>query len=436
MGNRQETPGGKYATSLALVAILFFIFGFITWLNGTLIPFLKSACELNNFQAYLVTFAFYISYFVMAIPSSFILNKTGFKKGMSLGLFTMAVGTLIFLPAAYQRNYMYFLVGLFTQGLGLSILQTATNPYVTILGPENTAAKRISIMGIANKFAGIISPIILGAVLLKNIDPINEQLKVTTDPVMRETILSELSQRIISPYIILTVSLVVLAILVLISPLPEIQDEEENPDIIRDQQKSSITMHPYLFLGAFAIFLYVGAEVIAADTIVNYGKYFNIPMDEAQFFTSLTLICMVTGYFAGIALIPKYMTQETALKICGLTGVLFTTILLFTTGYTSVIFLALLGLSHSLMWPAIWPMSLKGLGAYTKTGAALLIMGIAGGAVIPPIYGKLADSSDPQSAYVVLLPCYLFILYFANWGHMVGYKKQRYNTRRNVEKGT
>lgn len=414
---------GSYGTSLALVAILFFIFGFITWLNGTLIPFLKSACELNNFQAYLVTFAFYISYFVMAIPSSVILKKTGFKKGMSLGLFMMAVGTLIFLPAAWQRNYMYFLVGLFTQGLGLAILQTATNPYVTILGPEESAAKRISIMGIANKFAGIISPIILGAVLLRNIDPINEQLQATTDPVLRESILSELSQRIISPYIILTISLTILAVLVLISPLPELEDEEENPDIIKDHSKSSILSHPYLFLGAFAIFLYVGAEVIAADTIVNYGKFFNIPMDEAQFFTSVTLICMVTGYFVGIALIPKVMSQETALKICGLSGIMFTAALLFTKGYASVACLALLGLSHSLMWPAIWPMSLKGLGAHTKTGGALLIMGIAGGAVIPPLYGKIADISDPQSAYVILLPCYLFILYFSQWGHKVGYKK-------------
>lgn len=419
------TKNQSYATSLTLVAALFFIFGFVTWLNGTLIPFLQTACELNNFQAYLVTFAFYISYFVMAIPSSFILKKTGFKKGMSLGLFVMAIGTLIFLPAASLRNYNYFLLGLFTQGLGLSILQTATNPYVTILGPEASAAKRISIMGIANKFAGIISPIVFAAVLLKNIDPINAELAQTTDPAAREAMLQALSERIINPYIVLTSVLVVLALLTLLAPLPEIREEEENPDIIRDTPRSSIFKHPYLFLGALSIFLYVGLEVIAGDTIVNYGKFFGIPMDKAQFFTSFTLICMVVGYGLGILLIPKVISQEAALKVCAGLGVLLTTALLFTTGFTSVVCLAALGLAHSLMWPAIWPMSLKGLGQHTKTGAALLIMGIAGGAVLPPIYGKLADLSDPQSAYAVMLPCYLFILYFAVWGHLVGYNRTR-----------
>lgn len=418
----------SYLTSLLLVAALFFIFGFITWLNGTLIPFLKTACELNNFQAYLVTFAFYISYFVMAIPSSYILGRTGFKRGMSLGLAVMAVGCIIFIPAAYQRNYSIFLFGLFTQGLGLAILQTATNPYVTILGPEESAAKRISLMGISNKIAGIISPLIFAAVLLKNIDPITEKLSITTDPNERIRVLTELSQRIINPYIVLTIVLVVLALLILISPLPDLKDEEENPDVITEESKRSIFAHPYLFLGAFAIFLYVGVEVIAGDTIVNYGKYFNIPMDKAQFFTSFTLICMVVGYFLGVALIPRFISQENALKVCGFLGLILTTALLFTTGFTSVSCLAALGLAHSLMWPAIWPMSLKGLGRHTKTGAALLIMGIAGGAVLPPLYGKFADISDPQSAYAVMLPCYLFILYFANWGHKVGYSKVQRKT--------
>ena len=413
----------SYATSLFLVGCLYFIFGFVTWLNGSLIPFLQTACELTDFQAYLVTFAFYISYFVMALPSSFILNKTGFKKGMSLGLLIMAVGSLIFIPAANQRNYTYFLTGLFMQGLGLAVLQTAVNPYVTILGPEETAAKRISIMGIANKVAGISSPLILAAVLLHGIDDINAQLKTVSDTSLKTQLLNDLAQRIVNPYMIVTIVLVVLALLILISPLPNLKDEEVNPEELTKGERSSITAHPYLFLGAIAIFLYVGVEVMAGDTIINYGKYFNMPMDNAKFFTSITLSCMVGGYFLGIALMPKIISQETALKLCAILGIIFTIGVLVTSGITSVIMVACLGLAHSLMWPAIFPMSLKGLGRHTKRGAAFLIMGIAGGAILPLIYGQVADMTNRQTAYVIMIPCYLYILYFAVKGHLVGYKE-------------
>ena len=415
----------SYFTSLFLVGCLYFIFGFVTWLNGSLIPFLQTACELTDFQAYLVTFAFYISYFVMALPSSYILNKTGFKKGMSLGLAIMAVGSIIFIPAANERNYTYFLTGLFMQGVGLAVLQTAVNPYVTILGPEATAAKRISIMGIANKAAGISSPLILASLLLKGIDPLNAQLKTITDAAQRTLILDELAQRIVNPYIIMTIVLLILAVLILASPLPNLKDEEANPEELKDTDKSSITAHPYLFLGAIAIFLYVGVEVIAGDTIINYGKYFDMPMDNAKFFSSITLTCMVGGYFLGIALMPKYITQENALKVCAILGIVLTAGVLLTSGITSVILVACLGLSHSLMWPAIFPMSLKGLGRHTKQGAAFLIMGIAGGAILPLIYGQLADTTNRQMAYMIMIPCYLYILYFAVKGHLVGYKAQK-----------
>ena len=168
----QKLSRSNYILSISIIGVLFFIFGFITWLNATLIPYLRISCELTSFESYLVTFAFYISYFVMALPSSKVLEKTGFKNGMSLGLIIMAVGALVFVPAAMTRTYWWFLLGLFIQGTGLAILQTASNPYVTILGPIESAAKRISIMGVANKFAGILSPIILGAIVLDGIDKI------------------------------------------------------------------------------------------------------------------------------------------------------------------------------------------------------------------------------------------------------------------------
>ncbi len=419
----QSDKKQSYVTSLVLVGCLFFVFGFITWLNGTLIPFLKTACELTNFQSYFVTFAFFISYFVMALPSSAILKKTGFKKGMSLGLLVMACGALMFIPAAMQRNYTFFLAGLFTEGLGLAILQTAVNPYVTILGPEESAASRISMMGIANKAAGMLGPAYMAGILLTGIDSIKEQVAATTDATAKEQLLNELAQRIINPYIVLTVVLVILALLIRISPLPDINDEEENPDTDTSMHPS-IWNHTYLLLGALAIFFYVGVEVIAGDSIISYGTSLGIPIEEAKWFTSFTLGCMVAGYFCGIFLTPKIISQETFLKICAALGIILVIGVLTTTGKTSVYCLAALGFAHAIMWPAIWPMSLKGLGKFTKTGSALLIMGIAGGAILPLLYGKLVDTSNNQAAYWIMIPCYFFILFFAIWGHKMGYKKK------------
>lgn len=418
----QQGNKNSYATSLFLVGCLFFIFGFITWLNGSLIPFLKVACELTNSQSYLVATAFFASYFVMALPSSMILRKTGFKKGMSLGLLIMAVGAAIFIPAATQRSYTYFLIGLFTQGLGLTILQTATNPYVTILGPEESAAQRISIMGIANKVAGAIGSILMAGLLLKGILDIQKQVETVTDAANKTALLDELAGRIITPYIAIAVALTVLAGLILVSPLPEVNDEKENPDT-DTSGKTSIWQHTYLFLGVLGIFFYVGAEVITGDSIIAYGTSMGISEDEAKFFTSYTLAGMLAGYLLGIILTPKFMSQETMLKICAVLGLLLTACVMLTTGRTSIYCLAALGIANAIMWPAIWPMSLKGLGKFTKTGSALLIMGIIGGALIPPLFGWLIDTMGSQaSAYVILIPCYLYILYFAVSGHKVGYR--------------
>ena len=422
----QQQPKNNL-TSLLLIGFLFFIFGFITWLNGTLIPFLKTTCQLNNQQASLVTFAFFISYFVMALPSSAILRKTGFKNGMSLGLIIMAIGCIIFIPAALQRNYNFFLLGLFTQGLGLSILQTASNPYVTIVGPIESAAKRISMMGIFNKFAGFLSPIILGSILLSNLDALNTQLVTDTDPAAREQILNELSRRIINPYITLTVVLLAVALFIRLSPLPEVKDEGNEVDPEEGLTKRSFWSHTYLFLGAFAIFTYVGVEVLAGDYIINFGSYLGQPIEYAKYLTSLTLFFMVAGYLVGVVLTPKYMKQETLLKINLFISLFLVAGVLYGSGKVAILMLALLGFTHAIMWPAIWPMSIRGLGRFTKTGSALLIMGIAGGAVVPYIYGSLSDANggNLQQAFWIMIPCYLYMLFFAFWGHKIGYKESK-----------
>jgi FHS family L-fucose permease-like MFS transporter len=405
--------------SILIIGALFFIFGFVTWLNSVLIPYLKIACELNNFESYLVAFAFYISYLVMALPSAWILKVTGFKKGMSLGLLVMAAGALIFVPAAYSRTYELFLFGLFVQGTGLAILQTAANPYVTILGPIESAAKRISIMGICNKVAGAIAPIILGAIALKDVDYLIEDLKIM--PAAQKIVeLDLLSERVIFPYLIMMAVLIVLAIMIYFSTLPEVDTEQEDEELAHtNSKKTSIFQFPHLLLGALALFLYVGVEVIAGDTVINYGKSQGIPFATAKFFTTYTLIAMLVGYIIGIFTIPKYLSQEKALKISAIIGIIFGLGAIFSDGFVSVLFISLLGLGNAMVWPAIWPMSIAGLGRFTKIGSSFLIMAIAGGAIMPLIYGYFADLTSPQQAYWVVIPCYLFILFFATSGYKI-----------------
>ena len=431
-----------YVFSVSIIGLFFFIFGFVTWLNGILIPFLRTACELNDFEAYFVTFAFYVSYFIMALPSSAVLKKTGFKNGMSLGLWIMAAGALIFIPAAMTRTFGLFLLGLFVEGTGLALLQTAVNPYITIIGPPESAAKRISIMGIANKFAGAIAPIILASIILKDSKALQEKLAQSIDDATRINLLNELSGRVITPYIVMAGILILLGFFIKYAPLPEVDTEAE--DVISGEsnaKKTSIWQFPHLILGVIALFFYVGVEVIAGDTIIRYGQSIGIPMESAKYFTSLTLISMIIGYLVGIVFIPKYFSQVTALKVFTIMGVIFSLGAIFTPSHLSfsmafidimtfksiqlvlpvtVLFVALLGLANALVWPAMWPLALAGMGRFTKTASALLVMAIAGGAVIPLLYGKLAVVFSTQSAYWICVPAYLIIMYYAFIGHKAG----------------
>ncbi len=400
----------NYTGPLIIIGLLFFVFGFVTWVNGTLISFFKNAFGLSNANSYLVTFAFFISYTIMAIPSSYVLKKVGFKKGMSIGLAIMAIGTFTFVPAAKAESYPLFLAGLFTIGIGLTLLQTASNPYATILGPRESAAQRISILGIANKTAGIISQKVFGGILLAGsvagavISPKAELAKVIT------------------PYLILTVVLIILAVLILLSKgLPEVSEEQESVDGSKSTNKTSVFDFPNLVLGLVALFCYVGVEVIAGDSIISYGISLGFSTEEASQFGTYTLWLMMLGYVLGIVLIPKYVSQQTWLKLSSIFGIIITIFALVTTGFTSVLCIAILGLANAIMWPAIWPLAIDGLGKFTKTGSAWLIMMIAGGAILPLVYGSLADYlHSSQTAYAIMIPLYGFVLYFA----MLGYKKK------------
>ncbi|MEP7228629.1 MAG: sugar MFS transporter [Ginsengibacter sp.] len=411
--------------AVVIIGVLFFIFGFVTWLNGTLIPFLKLACQLeNDTQAFFVTFSFYMAYFFLAIPSSYVLKKTGFKNGMALGLFVMALGSLIFIPAANARSFALFLTGLFVQGMGLALLQTASNPYISILGPIESAAKRISIMGICNKTAGMISPLIVGALVLKNATSIELKINTASTQSEKEILLNELAQRVITPYIIIAVILVIMAFMIKRSSLPEIElEEKETPGNKLVAQKTSLVQFPHLLLGVLCLFLYVGVEVMAGDAIGTYGKHMGMPLDQTKYFTSFTLFAMLTGYVIGIFTIPKIISQQKALAISAILGIIFSVGVFVSEGYMSITFIALLGLANALMWPAIFPLAIDGLGKFTKIGSALLIMGIAGGAVIPLVYTGLRDHagfSNPLSFLICMLPAYVYILFYAIKGYRVG----------------
>ena len=417
----QQNSSKNYLIPTLIIGVLFFVFGFITWVNSTLIPYLQTACELTPNQAILVTFASYIAYAVMAFPSAGILKYTGFKKGMMLGLGIMALGALLFIPAAGSRTFGMFLTGLFVMGIGMALLQTAANPYITILGPIESAAKRMSVMGICNKGAGAIAPMIMGALLLNGMDAYSSDNLAHLALDQKNALLDQLAGKIIGPYIFIAVVFILLAIAIYFSSLPDIKNEDQtNPDH-QSKDRSSIFKYPYLWLGFATLFLYVGVEVIAGDTIQLYGNTgLHIPIEQAKHFTSFTMICMLVGYLAGIVLIPKYINQSKALKISAILGVVFSLGVIFLPGYYSIASLALLGLANAPMWPSIWPLTIDGLGKYLKTGSALLIVGIAGGAIMPKLWTMISSYTGMQSAFWILIPCYLFILFFAIKGHKAG----------------
>lgn len=415
--------------SIAIVALMFFIFGFVSWINAILIPYFKIGCELTNFQAYLVTFAFYISYFIISVPASFLLQKVGFKKGIMYGFWIMSIGAFIFIPAAYSRTYSVFLMGLFTLGAGLAILQTAANPYITILGPKERAAQRISIMGICNKAAGILAPLIFAAVVLRATDSDLFKNLANMNEVEKAIALDELVQRVIKPYLVVGIILFLIGLGIRFSPLPEIDTDSDSQETSENKEsKTSIFQFPHLILGAAAIFMHVGTQVIAIDTIIGYAGSMDIQLLEAKVFPSYTLAATICGYVLGIILMPKIISQVNALRFCTVLGLVFTLLVIYAKGEVhfmglkadiSIWFLVLLGLANSLVWAGIWPLALDGLGKFTKLGASILIMMLCGNAIMPLIYGYFADVYDVRLAYWILVPCYIYLVFYAVKGHQI-----------------
>lgn len=421
-GSPAPAPARSLAGSIAIVGALFFVMGFFTWINGPLISFVQLAFELDEVRAFLVVFVFYISYFVFALPASWVLRRTGLKRGLALSLLVVAAGAALFGQMSTQRWYAGALSGLFVIGGGLALLQTAANPYISILGPIDAAARRIALMGICNKSAGILAPLLLGTLVLHGMGDLKAQVDAA-DPATRAQLLDAFAAQIHGPYLVMAGVLAVAAIAILFSPLPEVRPEEANPDASAGDgdARGGVLRYPHLLLGVLALFVYVGVEVLAGDAIGTYGSGFGLPLDRTKFFTSLTLAAMLAGYVLGWLLIPRVVSQQRYLAVSAVLGLLFSLAAWLTHGYVSVGFVAALGLANAMMWPAIFPLAIKGLGRHTEAGSALLIMGIAGGAIVPQLFAVLKQHFDFQLVFLGLaLPCYLVILHYALVGHRAG----------------
>lgn len=427
-GEKKELPGGtnnkrQLGISMLLIAMLFFVFGFVSWVNAILIPYFKIACELTHFDSYLVAFAFYISYFIWSVPAGRLLQRIGFKSGMRAGFWVMSLGALLFVPAAAWRSYPVFLLGLFIIGAGLAVLQTAANPYITLLGKPESAARRISIMGICNKSAGILAPLLFAAVILRDGDDALFAQIPSMPEAIRNTVLDELIRRVMLPYAIVAIVLFLLGVLIWRSPLPEVGTRAEASGQLRAR---TILGFPHLVLGAVAIFLHVGTQVIAIDTVINYAGSMGIPLSKSRVFPSYTLFATIIGYIVGIAGIPHVFSQLNALRFCTLLGLVLSILIQLLDGsfnwmgyqaHHSIGVIVSLGFANSLVWAGIWPLALKGLGNHTQMGASLLIMGLCGNALLPLLYGQLADVWGLRLAYLVLIPCYLYLVFYAFYGY-------------------
>lgn len=411
----------KYAFSLFVIGSLFFVFGFVTWLNSILMPFLQLTCELTEMQAAFVPFAFYISYFVMSIPSSILIKKVGYANGMILGLVIMAIGSITFVPAAVYRRFFIFLTGLFVQGIGLSVLQTASNPYATILGPIETAARRISIMGICNKLAGIIGVLALYKALFSGMEQEVELLRNMVAGPERAILLQDLSERIIVPYIIITAVFILLVLFLKLAKLPNVNDEVNSAS----EEHKSIFAYPYMWLGVLAIFFYVGAEVIAIDYLPKYGTdFWHYPLQASKNFSAYALVALIVGYLLSIATVPKLISQRHALIAHLCISMVLVAVAICTQGMLSVACIIMLSFTHAIMWPAIWPLSIHDLGRHTELASGLLVMAIAGGAIMPLFYSKLINLVGNQNAYALLFVCYIYILFFAVYGYKIQKKNK------------
>lgn len=392
----------SYALPLVILGTMFFSIGFALGINSYLIPLLNQALDISSSESYLVLAATFSAFIVFGYPASLVISKIGYKKTMALSFLMFSLGFFLYLPSARMESLTLFLIASFISGMGNTFLQATVNPYVTILGPIESAAKRISIMGIANKLAWPVAPMFLALVIGKSVNEVS---------------LADIQL----PFIIIIAVFLLLGLLALLSPLPEVKAAGEDESSIDEcpyaAGKSSIWQFPHLLLGVLALFLYVGAETISLGTLVDYAESLGMPNPE--YYAWIAPVGMVTGYLAGIVFIPKYISQSKALLIVSVIAVVGSLSVVLMPQELSIYFVVLMALGCSLMWPAIWPLAMTDLGRFTKTGSSLMVIAIVGGALIPPLYGVAKDALGAQNAYWIAVPIFFYILYYALKGHKI-----------------
>ena len=412
----------QYYISLVMLGCLFFYFGLVSWVNSILVPYFKVACGLESgVQTYLVTFSFYIAYLVMTVPASFLLRKVGYKRGALTGLWIMSAGTMMFWPAALTRSYGFFLVALFTIGTALAVLQSVANPFVTIIGPHESAAKRISVMGICNKAAGIIAPLLFAAAVIRPEDKvIMEQVEsgLLAGNAL-EAALDEMIKGVILPYVVLSVILFVFGILFYRSPIKDINPDRDNKAVMDGGDRKSVWSYPYLVLGVIALFAHLGSQQISVSTIIGYAQSMGMNLEAAKVFPSYTLACILIGYLIGVITIPKYISQQKSLVVCTVAGLVLSCLVLVLPERLSIWSLVLLGVPNSLIYAGIWPLAIRGLGRWTSTGSSLLVMALCGNAVLSLLYGYVSDYMSLQASYWLLLPCFVYMIFYAIYGYKI-----------------
>lgn len=415
--NKITSKGNTLVIPLLIVGVLFFVIGFGVGISGFLTPFLKDALHLTVTQSYLVTAAIFSAFVVFGSPAGWVIRKVGYKISIVYSLLIMAVGMVLFVPSANLASFPIFLLALFIGGVGNTLLQAAVNPYVTIVGPMDSAAMRMSLMGIMNKLAWWMGPVFLGLFLdLKNVQ------------------LDQVS----FPFYIVSGILVALSVFMYFAPLPEVKaaGEDESDASVASAYatgKTSIFQMPHLLLGVLALFFYVGVETLPMASIIGFAKsIFGENMANPEGYAKYVPIGMFIGYIFGATMIPKIISQINALRLFTMIGLIASLCVIFIEGEWAIYSLIAIGFANSIMWGAIWPLAIADLGKFTKTGASLLVMGIVGGAILPLIFGFLLDFfktaeistiADYQHAYWIFIPAYLFIFYFGT----IGYKIRKNN---------
>lgn len=398
----KSADAGKYLFPLVIIGTMFFAIGFALGINSYLIPLLEKELSISSGESYLVLAATFSAFLIFGYPASLVINRIGYKKTMALSFLLFAIGFYLYIPSAKAESLSLFLVASFISGMGNTFLQATVNPYVTILGPLESAARRISFMGIANKLAWPIAPLFLSLVIGKEV----------SDVVLGDTML---------PFTIIISVFLLLGVMAFFAPLPEVkavgEDEESAGDCPYAANKTSVWQFPHLLLGVLALFLYVGVETISLGTLVDYANYQGLPNPEL--YAWIGPIGLVIGYICGIILIPKYISQSKALVICAVLALAGSFMVIFAPGALSIYFVAVIALGSSLMWPALWPLAMTDLGRFTKAGSSLMVIAIVGGALIPTAYGFLKDAIGAQSAYWICVPCFMYILYYALKGHKI-----------------